>query len=991
MGRTPPDLMTALGDRDRPSRLRSILRTVVTGLCLVLPVLLLAAPTRARAEKPPDRSFQDPDRGGRPDHRRDGDGRQRDRDRTRDGQGDRRSNDGDRKELDRRLQQLGAAQVGSNPFDPAKQASTTLSVTVAIKPDGILEEDREHGHDEKRGHQDEDDRTRWLLRATWQIGSPTVATVTQDVELVPPFTFVFVREHDDERRHGDDRHGGDDGQRGDDGVDGTRGSRFILKTISLPWNGRTTSGCASDGSYTSTASVQLLRVRGSRSKVKSNLAVTPPDLTVAGTAPVIRVHSPATSPALTRDPSIRVDGVVDTLLPVTLTVAGQVTPVLASGTFVANVPLPLECGNTVTLSGVDCGGRPAAPVTLTVIRVVRPPVVSLSGVDVPWITMKSPPLRADYAASCPSVGIATVKILSSGADISSFFDIGPSSATVKAGVNLNLPEGPTKIDAACTDVVGNVGAAPTLSFGVDTLAPGATIGGVLQGGFTNQKNPPLEISYSDPGAPATGSGVDTSTLQILITNGGTTRDRTASFAVGPSGATPKAGADLGLEDGSVQVQTSLRDVAGNLGAATPLTFTLDTQPPSLALSFSPQNGAFTSSARPVLTAAFQDSGSGVDLSAGIVGTLDGASVTFKTGPTSATFTPTADLSESPHELELAVTDKAGNSSGTVTLSFTPDLTAPQLALSPSSGKTLTNDRPTLSAMYVDPGTFASGIQQNSYEASLDNVSITTASSVGPLQASFTPSRALAPGAHVFRAQVADAVGHVTSSQSQFNVQPPPPPVINPGYVAGNVIDGSSGAPLADVTIVVADGGPATTDGTGRYVVPLAAGTHRLTFSKTGYAGQIDRTAIITAGRDTALEVVAFFPSDPKTTLVTAALGGVATDSTGSIQLTIPPGALSGDTTIRITKVSGTGALADGSPSSVIAGTSYIVEPEGITLLAPVTVTLPNLQQLKPNHPLLAMAFDQTTGCWQSSGGGAVSADGSHIVVQTTHFSPDTVH
>jgi hypothetical protein len=85
----------------------------------------------------------------------------------------------------------------------------------------------------------------------------------------------------------------------------------------------------------------------------------------------------------------------------------------------------------------------------------------------------------------------------------------------------------------------------------------------------------------------------------------------------------------------------------------------------------------------------------------------------------------------------------------------------------------------------------------------------------------------------------------------------------PGDVAGIVTNSQTGSPVSGATIGY-PGGVTVTDATGHYTVSgLPAGSHELTFAATGYVSQ-DRTAVVTAGATTALDVALA----PTTTFVT---------------------------------------------------------------------------------------------------------------------------
>jgi len=91
----------------------------------------------------------------------------------------------------------------------------------------------------------------------------------------------------------------------------------------------------------------------------------------------------------------------------------------------------------------------------------------------------------------------------------------------------------------------------------------------------------------------------------------------------------------------------------------------------------------------------------------------------------------------------------------------------------------------------------------------------------------------------------------TASGSYLLVDSPdaPPPV---GSIAGTVVDASTGEPLPDANVLLADAGTGTaTDPSGRFAVaPVLAGAHRLVVTYVGYQTSVDSVRVPPGGRDT---------------------------------------------------------------------------------------------------------------------------------------------
>jgi len=91
----------------------------------------------------------------------------------------------------------------------------------------------------------------------------------------------------------------------------------------------------------------------------------------------------------------------------------------------------------------------------------------------------------------------------------------------------------------------------------------------------------------------------------------------------------------------------------------------------------------------------------------------------------------------------------------------------------------------------------------------------------------------------------------TASGSYLLVESPdaPPPM---GRIAGTVVDASTGEPLPDANVLLADAGTGTaTDPAGHFAVaPVLAGAHRLVVTYVGYRTAVDSVRVPPGGRDT---------------------------------------------------------------------------------------------------------------------------------------------
>ncbi|MEB3330725.1 MAG: carboxypeptidase-like regulatory domain-containing protein, partial [Candidatus Sericytochromatia bacterium] len=117
-------------------------------------------------------------------------------------------------------------------------------------------------------------------------------------------------------------------------------------------------------------------------------------------------------------------------------------------------------------------------------------------------------------------------------------------------------------------------------------------------------------------------------------------------------------------------------------------------------------------------------------------------------------------------------------------------------------------------------------------------------------------------------------------------------------VKGRLVD-TAGNPVADAEVNAYEGFRTYTGADGRFSIGvLSRNDLRLDFSKPGF---LDRqvTVSLQPGDTSELEVTVK-PLDAKVTPIVASMGGVAVSSDGRAQLRVPPGALTGDSNVRLT-------------------------------------------------------------------------------------------
>jgi len=133
-------------------------------------------------------------------------------------------------------------------------------------------------------------------------------------------------------------------------------------------------------------------------------------------------------------------------------------------------------------------------------------------------------------------------------------------------------------------------------------------------------------------------------------------------------------------------------------------------------------------------------------------------------------------------------------------------------------------------------------------------------------------------------------------------------------------------------------------------------------------------------------------ADPLVTTVSAANGGTASNSTGSISISVPPGALSQDTPLSFYRSASRSISSIPLPN--ISQFTYAMDnqPSGTVFLTPATMQIANQLHFAPGTSIPYGVIDESLGVWTDSGQAAVvSQDGKTIAFQASHFSQGDVN
>ncbi|MGR2980340.1 Ig-like domain-containing protein [Vibrio vulnificus] len=351
---------------------------------------------------------------------------------------------------------------------------------------------------------------------------------------------------------------------------------------------------------------------------------------IAPSAPTITLDTDSGSKAddfLTNDGSYTVTDIED----------GATVEYFVDGEWTTTEPVAVEGENTIIIRQTDDAGNSSESSTLTFTLDTTAP-------DAPQISLDtdSGSLADDFLTN---KGDFTVAGTEEGATVEYFVN-GEWTTTAPTPV-----EGDNTIVVRQTDAAGNTSGSSTLTFTLDTTAPDApqinldTDSGSLADDFLTNKGD-FTVAGTEEGA----------TVEYFVNGEWTT-----------TAPTPVEG------DNTIIVRQT--DSAGNTSGSSTLTFTLDTTAPdapqisldidsgSLADDFLTNKGDFT-----------------------VAGTEEGATVEYFVNGEWTTTAPTP--VEGDNTIIVRQTDAAGNTSGSSTLTFNLDTTAPdapQISLDTDSG------------------------------------------------------------------------------------------------------------------------------------------------------------------------------------------------------------------------------------------------------------------------------------------------------------------
>jgi|GEM_PF-441215 len=499
--------------------------------------------------------------------------------------------------------------------------------------------------------------------------------------------------------------------------------------------------------------------------------------------------------------------------------------------------------------------------------------------------------------------------------------------------------------------------------GIDNAAPNIQIIKPQDGSLTNVNPCEIRFSFNDDV-----SGIDPNNFKVFIND----VDKTNFFFLTATGLSGSASGSLFLAEGTNVIKAGISDFAGNAGSVS-WSFIVDTSPPKIAIGGVVDQSLVNQNVTAVITITDAHP--------------DTQTITLNGTPFTSGTTIIAD---GQYSLQVSATDKAGNVSN-AGVSFTIDKTAPvpHVVLSAIPGDTLVNlswnaNTETDLAGYNAYRSTTSGLGYSKLNTSL--ITATNYQDTG-----------LTNSTHYY--YVVTAVDKADNESGYSNESgvvpqspglPPPTPTPESGFIHGQVFDAKTSLPLKDVT-VTAGGvtGIVLTDTAGKFSFSVpGTGDFGLTFEKDGYVFA-QRRADVVSTRHTSVDDVYLTPSDTAVTTITNA-GGTHIDSTGRIEVTIPPDSLpqgTGSINVRSTFYDAAKELPMPLPKTSFFTYAFDLKPDGTTFTQPVSGRFANGLGFAPATKIPIGFYNSKTLKWEDTGTmGVVSSDGAWVEFQITHFS-----
>jgi len=347
--------------------------------------------------------------------------------------------------------------------------------------------------------------------------------------------------------------------------------------------------------------------------------------------------------------------------------------------------------NTLNVTTTDDAGNisPSATTTFEIDTLVPPPPTITTPVDGSTTTDNTP----DITGTGEPWSIFTITN-ASGAIVGTW--VVDPSGNYALTPTLALPDGTNTLSVVLADDAGNESTPVSTTFTVDTTSPTTPVAPDLQAtsdtgdsdtdDTTSDTTPTFDVACTEIGSTIT-----------LYSSGSSIGTHTCT-TVGIETITPAPA----LADGAYNVAYTETDPAGNESPLSPdLTITVDSTAPLAPLIENPVVGLFTNDNTPVINGTAEPN------STITVTNASGAIIWTTTTNSSGdwTFTPTIPLDDGGHVVNATATDSSGNVSPLATTTFTVDTLAPTpLVLeTPIDGSISNDNTPDITGTW-EPGT-----------------------------------------------------------------------------------------------------------------------------------------------------------------------------------------------------------------------------------------------------------------------------------------------
>ncbi len=340
------------------------------------------------------------------------------------------------------------------------------------------------------------------------------------------------------------------------------------------------------------------------------------------------------------------------------------------------------------------------------------------------------------------------------------------------------------------------------------------------------------------------------------------------------------------------------------------------------------------------------------------------------------------LSEGPNTITATATDPAGNTSAH-SINITLDTIIPDIGISsPANGSTIDSNLPLVIMDYSDAG---AGIDSGSFQASINGVDYTASFTVTATQASYQLIAPLPEGANTVTAGISDLAGNSASTTSSFTVSIAPQATESSGFIHGQVFDVQTKLPIEGAVVTVAGiGGNILSDLEGKFVFPTpGTGIYKLKITKDGY-NYNQRLAEVVSTRDTTV-APAYLLAIDTTDMVIASQGASLTNSTGDLQVDIPPDSLPYDAEVHLTLITEPEQLPSPLPDGYAFINFFYGEPS-VQFDPPATVRFYNRLGFEPGATLTIVFWNRQELVWEERGMAWVTEDGQWIQGDWPSFS-----